>query len=67
MILKSIPTKTFDISYDSDTQLFTLLKKTGQTWHKVELTQSDLVGVLDLLKDMGLAGLLSRRDEEVAE
>lgn len=67
MILKSIPTKTFDISYDSDTQLFTLLKKTGQTWHKVELTQSDLVGVLDLLKDMGLVGLLVRSGEEVAE
>lgn len=67
MILKSIPTKTFDISYDSDTQLFTLLKKTGQTWHKVELTQSDLVGVLDLLKDMGLAGLLSRSGEGVRE
>lgn len=67
MIIKSIPTKTFDISYDSDTQLFTLLKKTGQTWHKVELTQSDLVGVLDLLKDMGLAGLLVRSGEGVRE
>ena len=52
MIIKSIPTKSFDISYNSDTTIFTLSKKTGQTWHKVSLNTDDVFGILDLLADM---------------
>lgn len=58
MIIKSIPTKSFDISYNSETRVFTLSKKTGQTWHKVSLNTDDVFGILDLLADMKEMGIL---------
>lgn len=52
MILESMPTETFSISFDSEIDQFTLMKKTGHTWHRVLLTRDDILGVLILLQDM---------------
>lgn len=50
MILEKLSNSDFSISYDSENEQYTLLKKVGHTWHRIILLEPDVQAIAELIK-----------------
>lgn len=50
MILETLSNSDFSISYESEKEQYTLLKKVGHTWHRLILLEADVQAIKELMK-----------------